>query len=523
MTDTPNILDFVTDSQLLGLSVSPAQRTLLKSLYGLALNKEEHELWTQCTNRFSYPGHPFREATVLAGARGGKDSRIATPVVAYEAVFGQHDQYLGKGEFGILPLVAQDARATRIAFGYLKDAFTRSPLLAALVQDITALEIKLNNRLSALCFPCTQSALRGWSNPCGAMSEVAFYRFEGAADSDVEIQASIRRGMLSFPNPKLIKISTPYLKSGLLYQDFKRFFGVDSRDVLVWRASSLLMNPSLKAERLAQERTLDEARYFREYEAQFLEDLDTMFPVALVESLVFTSRRELPAQPGFSYTATCDTTGGSTSVNADTFTFTIVHVEGRGDQQIVIQDVLKGWQGSDLSGIVHEIATRLRHYRITEIRGDKYAGAWVRQAFQREGIQYRDADLSKSEAYLEAEPLFTQRRVQLLDHPQLIRELTLLERRPRPQGRTVVDHPVGSHDDHANVLCLAVALVATHPRRPWSFSCDGVTITSEGGTDREEKTMPPPEPSAVEDTIRRSGAWFPSDARPVTFWRRGKG
>ena len=108
------------------------------------------------------------------------------------------------------------------------------------------------------------SLIYGYSNPAGVMNELGFWRLEGMSDSDVEIQASIRRGMLSFPNPKLVKISTPYMKSGLLHSDFKKYFGTDSPDVLVWQASSLLMNPSLKAERLAQERTLDESRYFRE-------------------------------------------------------------------------------------------------------------------------------------------------------------------------------------------------------------------------------------------------------------------
>jgi hypothetical protein len=498
LKEIPTIIQFLTDPQLLGLNVSPAQQTLLKSLYGLPLTAEERQLWTQCTGRSSYPGRPFREATVLAGARGGKDSRIAAPVLAYEAVFGGHERYLGKGEFGILPLVAQDARATRIAFGYLKDAFTRSLLLAALVEDITSHEIKLTNRLSSLCFPCTHSSLRGWSNPAAGMSEVAFYRLEGQADSDVEIQASIRRGMLSFPNPKLIKISTPYVKSGLLYQDFRQYYGQESLDVLVWQASSMLMNPSLKAERLARERALEGSRYHREYEAMFLDDLDTMFPVAVVEGVIIPHRYELEPRAGVSYLATCDTTGGSSGPNSDTFTFTIVHPEGSGDRQIIVQDVLKGWKGGDLAGIVSEIATRLRHHRLTEIRGDKYAGAWVRQAFEGEGIRYREAEMDKSTAYLEAEPLLTQGRVELLDHPQLIRELTILERRPRPQGRTLVEHPHGGHDDYANSTCLALASVAK--------------LVGQGqfgflGDNLEES-------SSIERAVRTNRVWFPSDAWP---------
>jgi hypothetical protein len=153
----------------------------------------------------------------------------------------------------------------------------------------------------------------------------------------------------------------------------------------------------------------------------------------------------------------------------------------------------KGWQGADLAGIVREIATRLRHYRLTEIRGDKYAGAWIRQAFEREGIRYREAEIDKSTAYLEAEPLLTQGRVELLDHPQLIRELTLLERRPRPQGRTLVEHPHGGHDDYANSMCLAVALVAKlAAQRPFEFSCDEA-------------------PSPIERAVRTNGFWFPGE------------
>jgi hypothetical protein len=333
-------------------------------------------------------------------------------------------------------------------------------MLRSSVENVLALEIKLITRVSILCFPCTHASLRGWSNPCGGMDEPAFYKLEGQADSDVEVQASIRRGMLSFPNPKLIKISTPYMKAGLIYSDFKQYYGKEDAEVLVWKASSLLMNPSLKAERLAQEQRLDPSRFHREYEAEFQDDLDTFFPIAIVEPNVIPHRHELPYKDGVRYLGTCDSTGGSTSETADTFTSTIVHVEGMGDQQRVVQDVLKGWKGGDLAGIVKEIAVLLRRYHLSVVRGDKYARHWVRQAFEREGIRYLDATMDKSTAYLEAEPLFTQGRLQLLDHPQLIRELILLERRPRPQDRVLVDHPHGGYDDYANVTCLAIASLA---------------------------------------------------------------
>jgi hypothetical protein len=74
--------------------------------------------------------------------------------------------------------------------------------------------------------------------------------------------------------------------------------------------------------------------------------------------------------------------------------------------------------------------------------------------------------VDKSLAYLETEPLFAQGRIELLDHPQLARELKLLERRPRAGGRTLVDHPAGGHDDYANALALAATLAASTRIRP---------------------------------------------------------
>jgi hypothetical protein len=133
-------------------------------------------------------------------------------------------------------LVAQDQRATKIAFNYIRTYMTRSALLASLVEEVLASEIILTNGVTIACFPCTLRSPRGWSIPVGVLDELAFFRFEGQADSDVEIQQSIRRGMISFPTTRLVKISTPYLKSGVLHDDFNHAFGQDNPDLLVWRA-----------------------------------------------------------------------------------------------------------------------------------------------------------------------------------------------------------------------------------------------------------------------------------------------
>jgi hypothetical protein len=276
--------------------------------------------------------------------------------------------------------------------------------------------------------------------------------------------------MLAFPDTRLVKISTPYMKSGVLYQDFKNYWAQDSPDVLLWRAASVLMNPSLKRERLERERRLDPTRYGREYEAEFQEDLDTFLPAAWVDDGVVTGRHELPACDGYTYVLTVDPSGAG--LEGDEFVVNVLHAEGEGADRVVVQDLLKAWASRrsgqvDLEGIVGEIAVIANRYRCQKIFGDRYSAGWVKQAFERHDLRYNtDHGLDRSKAYLDAEPLFAQGRIRLLDDPALIRQLKILERRPRPGGRTVVDHPSGHHDDRANALCLGAAL-AKPPEPDW--------------------------------------------------------
>ena len=457
-----SIIDFVTDPQLLGLSISKPQETLLRAIYGLPLLKSQHEIWNACTGRESYPRHGFSEATVICGARSGKDSRIACPIASFEAALGNHEKYLTRGERAVIPLVAQDTRGSRIAFSYLRSHFLDSPLLKSMLEDEPlSNEIKLTNRTSIMCFPSTQSSLRGWSMPVGVMDEIGFWRLEGSSDSDVEIQSSIRRGMINFDRTRLIKISSPYMKSGVLHDDFKNHFGVDSPDVLVWRAPSTVMNPNLKESRLERERRLDPQRFAREYLAEFAEDLDSFLPSLWVDQAVMQGPHELAPVAGKQYAAACDATGLGSGPGADAFTLSVGHY-GR---DIFIQDCCRGWKKSrtsnlNLEGIVNEIGEILKRYGLREVHGDRYSDQWVVEAFQKVGILYRQTDQDKSVFYLALEPLFAQGKIEILDHAELSRELRLLERRPRPGGKVIIDHPRGSHDDFANSLAICCGAAA---------------------------------------------------------------
>src|SRR5260370_33545360 len=240
------------------------------------------------------------------------------------------------------------------------------------------------------------------------------------------------------------------------------------------------MTASFRAGRLARAQRLDPLRFARESLADFAEDLEAFLPAAWVDQAVVAGRHELPPRGGVRYVGAVAPSGGG----ADAFTLSIVHIEGDRASRRVVQDVMRGWArprgGSvDLEGIVREVAALLKRYGLRQVSGDRYAAGWVVERFKAEGVRYELPQLTmpgaaeptyldKASAYLECEPLFAQGRIQLLDHPQLARELKLLERRPRAGGRTLVHHPSHRHDDYPNPVALAAAVAALAPVRPWA-------------------------------------------------------
>ena len=94
-------------------------------------------------------------------------------------------------------------------------------------------------------------------------------------------------------------------------------------------------------------------------------------------------------------------------------------------------------------------------YRCSSVTGDRYAGEWPRQAFQKHGITYQVSDMNRSQLYASLEPLLASQQVELLDMPMLEAQLIGLVRKGEK-----IDHPPGEHDDHANAA--AGALVLAH-------------------------------------------------------------
>jgi hypothetical protein len=115
-------------------------------------------------------------------------------------------------------------------------------------------------------------------------------------------------------------------------------------------------------------------------------------------------------------------------------------------------------------GAVTKFVEVLTLYRCSTVTGDRYAGAWSSDAFQKHGIRYEVSTLNRSEVYASFEPMLNAGGIELLDLPKLVQQLIGLIRKG-----VKIDHPAGEHDDHGNSAAGACVLAKAPTRTPGCY------------------------------------------------------
>ena len=115
--------------------------------------------------------------------------------------------------------------------------------------------------------------------------------------------------------------------------------------------------------------------------------------------------------------------------------------------------------------VTKEFSDLLKSYRVSNVTGDRYGGEWPRERFREHGINYRPAGKPKSDIYRDILPGLNSGKVELLDHPRLLAQITGLERRTARGGRDSIDHAPGGHDDLANAALGALWAITAMPER----------------------------------------------------------
>jgi hypothetical protein len=429
--------------------------TILCAAFALPLTAEQLQVFAVISGGRLPPSKAVRELWIVAGRRSGK-SRMAALVGVYLALFVKHK--VAPGERPMVLVIAGSVDQARTVFNFIKGFLEASPALRREVVSIKHQEIALTNGVVIAVHSNSFRTVRGRTLVACVLDEVSFWRDESTATPDIETYRAVLPSLATTAG-LLIGISTPYRKIGLLHQKHRDHFGQDDDDVLVVQGASKLFNPSLADAAIAAQRAADPAAGAAEWDAQFRSDLGAFLDDELIDAAVERGRPlELPPQPGVMYRCHIDTSGGT---GRDAYTISIAHKEG----ERCITDLVRGSVGKiDPYEVTRQYAALCQEYRVREVVGDAYAAEWVANAWRDTGVAYQKSELTKSEIYLECVPLFTRGIVRLPDHPQLLRELRLLERQTHRSGRDTVDHPRGAQDDYSNSVCGALHLVGAAPR-----------------------------------------------------------
>lgn len=457
----PTIIEAMESQKLFGPwfpgSSWDGWRSVLKATCGLPMSEEEIGFFSSVAGARKPPGQRVRELWAICGRRAGKDS-VASAIASHAAATFIPNGILRPGERAVVACVAPDRETAKVIKSYVEAFFDRIPSLAKMKVRTTEDGIELRNMVDIAVMTGNPRSIRGRPILCAILDEAAFLRDENSSSPDVEVYAALLPAMATIPQAMMIGISSPYRKSGLLYNKWRTGFGVDDDKVLVIQAPSHVMNPVLDTSDRDRQMEEDPARARAEWYAEFRDDLVPFIDPAVVDLCVIDGRVELPPAPGRNYVAAVDPSGGS----SDSMTLAIAHSDG--DRGIL--DLVREWPAPfSPEQVVVEVSDILRRYTLRSVIGDRYAGEWPRERFRFQQIEYEVAALSRSEAYLTLLPAInTPGRIELLDDRRLISQLCSLERRTARSGKDSVDHPRGGHDDVINAAALALAGAALAPQ-----------------------------------------------------------
>lgn len=455
-----NIIQAIRDPNLfrpvLGdLSTWSAWITVLKAAFGLPMDNDELELFTQLTGRKHAPTERAEETWLAVGRRSGK-SRVTAIVAAYLAVFFDYSKYLAPGELGVLMVISQNRKQARIIFGYLQAIFTDIPMLKKLVAHMSKESIELTNGIIIEIHVSNFRSVRGYTCIGAVLDEIAYWFTEDSANPDHEIVTALKPAMSTIPGAMMVGLSSPYRRAGVLYEAHREHFGKDHSDTLVIQSDTLTMNPTINRKTIGDAYRKDPEAAKAEWGGLFRSDIAAFVDATALDAVVPMDVTRRHYIEGTTYRAFTDPSGGS----SDSFTLAIAHEE---DNIPTLDMIVEYKPPFSPTAVVKDFAALLKQYRITSVTGDRYSGDIIREMFRNNGIAYNVAELNRSQLYLELLPLINSGNCSLLDNKTLVSQLCALERRTTSVGKDMIDHCRGSHDDVANAVAGVMALLTKKP------------------------------------------------------------
>ncbi|WP_425907606.1 hypothetical protein [Nitrobacter sp. TKz-YC02] len=435
-------------------------RAVVKAMDASPMSDEEITFFESIAGGRTPPKHPVRELWAACARRTGKDS-VASGIGAYSSAFFDQQDLLRPGERAVILCLACDQSQAKIVLNYIRAYFTDIPMLRSMVTRTTKTGFELNNRVDITVASNDYRSVRGRPVRLAIFDEVAFFRDENSASPDTELYNAIRPALASLPGSRIIGISSPYRKSGLLWNKVKRHFGRDDDDVLVIQAATRTLNPTIDQAFIDQALADDPVGARAEWLGEFRSDIAGYADFELIDGAVDRGITVRPPRQGLTYIGACDPGGGV----RDSFVGAVCHDESG---VAVLDAVLEIRAPYSPTAACEQVAALLRSYNVRTVTGDRYSAQFVVDAFSKHGVTYEHSSRDRSAIYQDALPLFTSGRVRLLDNPRMVNQFAALERRTSSLGKDRIDHAPGGSDDTCNAAALAMVLASAV--QDWSGS-----------------------------------------------------
>ena len=375
---------------------------------------------------------------------------MAAAIATWTATMVDHSKTLVPGEIGTIAVISASRDQSNTVLSYIKGFLLSSPLLADQIEGINRDEIVLKGNVRIAVTTNSYRTSRGRTVLLCVGDDGFSIGKMTMSEPDVETPepgvAIVDRIRWHVDCDRALAIAG----KGLLFEKNRDYFGQNNDDVLAISGSTETFNPTLDPALINKARDEDPEASEAEWGGGWRRDIAAFLSEADIEAAIDYERpMELPPRSGLNYRSFADPSGG----RHDRFCICVGHFEGTRDTGRFVLDVLRGAVPPfDPQEVTKQYAALLREYKLHEVTGDNYSAGWVETAFKDAGIKYVRAEKPKSALYLEAATLFARGGISLPNHPVLLRELRLLERRTHRSGRDTVDHGTNGHDDHANAV-----------------------------------------------------------------------
>jgi len=425
----------------------------------------------------SKPTLELSEIILLLGGRSGKTT-IASAIAAYETCCTDWRKYTRLGELAWFFIIARrEQQAMDLGRNMIFSMIKRSPLLSSLIiqdsrvsKDTTLFPnsktgvLVLETGCAVTALPCSSTVGRGYPI-CGCiLDEVAWFARESKNDTtDRGIYDAILPRMIQFSgNAKMVLITTPADKSGLVYEKWKARQD-NAKYYFIVKLPTWKVRIDFDKHFFEHHKKMSPFGFYREFGSEFTDTVSPLLKHSEVESCMRPDAEPIPPNKDHSYFMAIDAAFG----DRDRFGLAVGHVErdpGKEEEFKVVVDLVTKIDEQFNEDIVDTaadlIAEVYRKYDVFEVRGDDHQGDAFGKILDQRGVQLTTEPWSAKKhrsCYGRLRSLIKQKRISLPRNEDLLEELCGLQiKYLTGSGQYTVGHKVGGHDDMSDPVSEVV-------------------------------------------------------------------